>query len=167
MPSKPTNQALADALKVTIRRVTELKKNGMPCQSIAAAKKWRAKQAERQQTKGDSAEELRQRRIALLRQQERKAKLEADRAAGELMPRAEHTEVMVRCATACRCALWALINTLPPMLAGLDEPRIARQLEASFRECLDRLHHGDPELWDSPIGQEIINQLETRIKAKP
>ena len=52
---------------------------------------------------------------------------------------------------------------------GLDWIRvgITAGLEAAFRECLDRLHHGDPELGNLPIGQEIINQLETRIKTKP
>jgi len=152
-----TVKRLCESLNLSRQRVTALLAAGMPDEP-EAARLWRENQS-----RADSAEELRRHRIALLKQQERRAKLEADRAAGELMARSEHIEVSIRCATAARCALWSLINTLPPEVAGLDEPRIARRLEEHFREVLDRLHHGDPELWESPQGTRILKLIENEF----
>jgi len=79
------------------------------------------------------------------------------------MPRAEHVQLSIASAVAAKMALWELINSMPPMLAGLTEVPIAITLEREFRQVLDRLYHGDPELWESPIGKEIFAELEKRI----
>jgi len=159
----PTNQALADALSISVRRVSELKKAGMPCHTISAAKAWRGKQAASLRSKSDSAEELRRKRIKLVAEQTKREELENSRRRNELMPRSEHVELSIASAVAAKMALWSLINSLPPVLAGLPETPIAMILEREFRQVLERLHHGDPALWESPIGKAIFAELENRI----
>jgi hypothetical protein len=149
-----TVKILCDKLNLSRQRVTALLAAGMPDEPNEA-RRWRESQS-----RADSVEELRLRRIALLRQQERRAKIDADKAAGQLMDRAEHTTIVIRCATAARCALWSLIGILPPEVAGLDEPQIAQRLEVAFRDCLTRLADGDAEFWDSAKGRRISELIE-------
>jgi phage terminase Nu1 subunit (DNA packaging protein) len=142
-------------LEISVRRVSQLKNSGMPCDSIAGATAWRSKHAG-----DDSVAELRRKRIKLIEEQTRREELENRRRRGEMMPISEHHEISLRCATAARMAFWALLDSLPPMLSGLTETPIAIILEREFRDCLDRLSGGDPELWESAQGRRIIELIE-------
>ena len=158
--SKPTIKTIAETLGVSTRRVTELKSHGMPCHSISAAIEWRKKQAAKRAGKTDSAEELRQRRIGLLRQQERRAKLEADQAEGKLIPIDDTEASIFACTMAAKMAFWDLLGVLPPQLAGLSEIPICQILEANFRRILEMLSEGHPQFWESEIGKEALAHLE-------
>lgn len=153
---------LAESLGISRRHCRDLLDSGMPLDPQAASR-WRAEKS----GTGDaasSAERLREERIRLVQEQRQREELENARRRGETMPRSEHIEISIRCATAAKLAFWSLIGILPPMLAGLTEIPIAGILETHFRQVLDRLYQGNPELWDSPIGQAIIDELETRIR---
>lgn len=157
---KPTVSLLADKLGITTRRVSQLKSEGMPTDSIHAAQAWRDKQAGKQDRKSDSAEELRQRRIALLKAQERKVRLETDEREGKLVSIDETEASIYQCTVAAKMALWSLIGTLPGQLAGLDEVGIHRILDAEFRRVLDMLADGHPLFWKSEIGTKALAYLD-------
>lgn len=156
----PTLAALATALGITVRRVSTLKNEGMPTASIAAALAWREAQASKQTAKGDSAEELRQRRIALLKQQERRAKLDADERAGVLVSRAEADSNAYACGCAVRGVLMKLENDLPPRLEGLTAAAICQVLRSEFRQVLETLADGNSDLWTSPIIRQAVEFFE-------
>jgi hypothetical protein len=151
-----TVKRLCESLHLSRQRVTALLAAGMPDDPQAAA-------AWRKASEGGSVEELRRKRIALVGEQTKREELENERRRGLLIPRAEHVELSLRSAVAAKMALWELINSMPPMLAGLTEIPIAIVLEREFRQVLDRLYHGDPGLWESPIGKEIYAEIEKRI----
>ena len=157
-----TVKNLAAALGITTRHTSSLLAAGMPAEPAAAAA-WRAAQSGTAGT-SDSAELLRRERVLLVRQQREREELENARRRGEMMPKSEHVEIAIRCAVAARTAFWGLLGILPPILAGLSEIPIVQILEKHFRECLDRLHQGDPELWDSSVGHEIIELMESKIR---
>lgn len=156
----PTLPEIAEVLGVTVRRVSMLKNEGMPTASIAAARAWREAQAGRNAVKGDSAEELRQKRIALLKQQERRAKLAADEQAGLLIPRHQAEAESYAAGCAVRGALLKLENDLPPRLEGLTASAICQVLRAEFRQVLETLADADSELWRSPITRQAVEHFE-------
>ena len=156
----PTLATLADALGITVRRVSMLKGDGMPTASVADALAWREAQAGRQTAKGDSAEELRQKRIALLKQQERRARLDADERAGVLVSRAEADSNAYACGCAVRGVLMKLENDLPPRLEGLTANAICQVLRTEFRQVLETLADGNSELWQSPITRQAVEVFE-------
>ena len=77
----PTIAELAAALDVTGRRVSQLKADGMPCETLAAALAWRAAKTE----VTDSVEELRLQRIQLVREQRVRAEIFNQVRRGELI----------------------------------------------------------------------------------
>jgi len=112
----------------------------MPIDAEAAIQ-WREDQATIG-GKTDSAEELRQARIRVLKQQERKAKIEADREEGKLISRTQVYYDSLKASTIIRNALLRLTNDLPGKLAGLSEAQIQRELHtvihALLQETSDR-----------------------------
>ncbi|RYD33528.1 MAG: hypothetical protein EOP85_20690, partial [Verrucomicrobiaceae bacterium] len=69
MATKPTltNASIAEALGVSIRRVSQLKVAGMPTNSLEAALAWR--EAQEQKPGDGGTDELRREKIALVRAQ--------------------------------------------------------------------------------------------------
>ena len=78
----PTNKELAEALGVSIRRVGQLKTEGLPADSIAAAIAWR----QNKQAGDSSSEALRAERIRLVRAQAERHEVENEVRRGELLP---------------------------------------------------------------------------------
>lgn len=115
MNKPPTLDAIAEALGVTTRRVSQLKTAGMPVHSIDAAKAWRASQAK----VSDSAELLRRQRLELLREQTRAAKLTAD-------------ERETKIAMALQSFFRVLENEAPAALLGLS----LEQSKPAFKKLL-------------------------------
>ena len=69
---KPTNKQMSAALGITIRRITELKRAGMPTDTTEAAQSWRNDR----EHGDDSVKRLRIERIALVSEQRRRAQIE-------------------------------------------------------------------------------------------
>ncbi len=139
----PTTAALAAALEITGHRVSQLKLAGMPVHSVAAAQAWR----KAQHGADDSAAELRRRRIALLKHQERRARIEADQAEGKLMSRAVVKLEAEGIAAAVSAFARKIEVELPQLLLGLPLERgrpIARKL---IRELLELLKEEKSEFW--------------------
>lgn len=133
-----TLNKLQDALGLSKRRVSVLLSAGMPDQPEAAIA-WR-----NSRENDDSVLALRKQRIALVRQQERRARLEADVAEGKLVSRdfvhAENTHN----ALAVRGSLLALENSLPGKLLGLrGHNEIRHMLHVELRAILERLAEGE------------------------
>ena len=135
--------AIAAALGVTVRRVSMLKKEGLPTDSVEAAVKWKAAREGQASGRRDSAEELRRKRIALLAQQERKARLEADREEGRLIEINAAKQLFLAVALETKSHLRQLENELPCLLEGTDAAAIRRVLRERFDGMLNSLSKSD------------------------
>jgi hypothetical protein len=139
----PTTAALAAALEITGRRVSQLKLAGMPVHSVAAAQAWRRAQ----HGSDDSAAELRRRRIALLRQQERRARIEADLSEGLLMSRAEAEAEFRGIAHCLNAFARRLENEIPPLCLGLGLERSRPLVKLAIREMMEAIKDKESEFW--------------------
>jgi hypothetical protein len=144
----PTTAALAAALEITGRRVSQLKLAGMPVHSIEAALEWRRAQ----HGSDDSAAELRRRRIALLRQQERRARIEADLSEGKLVSRAEAEAEFRGIAHVLNVFARRLENEIPQLCLGLPLDRSRPAVVALIREMMGALGDKESAFWkDHPV----------------
>ena len=144
MTQKPTLKALAAALNVSVRRVSELKRDGMSCDSIAAAKRWRR---DREGSDGNSCERLRIERIKLVKIQRRRIELEVARTRGELIPRdaVKLSDTKIGCAV--RGFSKAIENELPALCLGLPLERSRPLVRARLRELQEMLADEFSEFW--------------------
>jgi hypothetical protein len=133
-----TLNKLQDALGLSKKRVSVLLKAGMPSDPQAALA-WRS-----EKENGDTVVALRKERIALVRQQERRARLEADVAEGRLVSRDHVHAETTHDALAVRGSLIALENDLPGKLLGLrTHGEIRRVLHTELRKILNKLAEGE------------------------
>jgi hypothetical protein len=161
---KPTNRALADCLGISVRRVNELKRAGMPGTSLAAAEAWRLSQASQQRQRGDTAEELRIRRIRLLEQQERRVRIDADEREARLVSRDELDRETMEVVSACRAGMLNLVGVFPPQAEGLPAGAIAKILHDALFELLDGMCHGD--FYDSPKSRREAAAFPTMMPTR-
>jgi hypothetical protein len=139
----PTTAELAAALEVSGRRISQLKAIGLPVHSVAAAQAWRRAQ----HGSDDSAAELRRRRIALLRQQERRARIEADLSEGKLVSRAEAEAEFRGIAHVLNVFARRLENEIPPLCLGLPLDRSRPAVVALIREMMGALGDKESAFW--------------------
>jgi hypothetical protein len=136
-----TLNALCKTLGLSKRRVSELLSAGMP-DDPQAALAWR-----HERENDDSMAELRRRRIALLREQERLAKIKADEADGLLMPRAEVDQQHIAIASATRTFLKKLESELPSLILGMPLSKAIPATKTYVRGIQTKLSQMDPEFW--------------------
>jgi DNA-binding transcriptional MerR regulator len=139
----PTTAELAAALEVSGRRISQLKAIGLPVHSLEAALEWR----KAQHGADDSAAELRRRRIALLKQQERRARIEADAAEGKLMSRAVVKAEAEGIAAAVSAFARKIERELPQLLLGLPLERSRLICKNAVREMVLMLKDKQSEFW--------------------
>jgi len=130
----PSTAQLATVLGVSTRRIAQLRKSGLPCDSVAAAVEWRAAQHTT-----DTAEELRRQRIKLIESQRRKIDLENFARSGELVPFGSVKESLVGITSRARGELLRMASDLPPILAGETAPAIQKKLRAAIVAALTKL----------------------------
>ena len=152
--SSPTIGTIAEALGISARHVHSLKGKGMPVSSIEAASAWRD-----EQSNTDSTEELRQRRISLLIQQERRAKIEADEKAGLLMPIAEVHAKNRAVGMAMNTFLRSVENELPRILLGLPLHQALPIAKTFIRDLQKKLSEGHPDFWENVSTSEITSKV--------
>jgi hypothetical protein len=136
-----TLNALCKTLNLSKRRVSELLKQGMP-DDPKAARAWRDALHN-----DDSAMELRKCRIALLREQERLARIKADEADGLLMPRAEVERQHVAIASAMKAFLRRYEREIPALCLGLSLTQSMPLVKARTRELQNLLADMESEFW--------------------
>ena len=139
----PTIAEIATALKLTPRRISQLKLEGLPTHSIEAAQAWRAEQGDAD----DSATALRKARISLLKAQGEKARLELSLRKGELLDRREAESDWTSIALAIRAAMLALENSLAPALHGLNPNQMREVLHRELYRILNTLADYQSEFW--------------------
>lgn len=157
--SKPTLASIARALKLSVRRVSQLRAAGMPVDTIDNAKKWRSA---RTTTGPDSPEALRRERILLVAAQRQKVETENRRAAGELVESAAAMESATAVCAATRSALMMLTHSLPPQLVGLSETKIARVLRVEFTRILSAMSEG--RFFNTPEVAAIIEAAKREAR---
>jgi phage terminase Nu1 subunit (DNA packaging protein) len=147
--SIPKNSEIATALNITVRRVSQLKTEGMPANSIQAAIAWRA-----QKQSGDcTAEALRAERIRLLRAQAERHETENEVRRGQLL---ELGDVKADCLIVCsraRDRFLKMSNDLPPRLEGLSANKLAKVLHDEVVQTLENLCRDFAKLYGSQDGQ--------------
>ncbi|MCX6880710.1 MAG: hypothetical protein NTW21_43925 [Verrucomicrobia bacterium] len=149
-PPPPTTAELAAALGVSTRRISQLKKLGLPTGSIGAALEWR-----KANHSTDSAETLRQERIKLVQEQRQKIALENSVRRKELVDVATVEEGTAAIGSVLKAAFLKMQNDLPPILEGLEA--------AEIKIALKRAHN---EMFDS-FAVELDRALATSQKSKP
>ena len=136
-----TLNALCDTLNLSKRRVSELLKQGMP-DDPKAAFAWRDALHN-----DDSAVELRRRRIALLREQERLARIKADEADGLLMRRGEVERQHVAIASAMKAFLRRYEREIPALCLGLQLAQSMPLVKQRTRDLQNLLADMESEFW--------------------
>jgi hypothetical protein len=161
MNKPPTNKQIAERLGVSVRRVSQLKEAGLPSHNLDAAAEWKKNHVS---TATDSAELLRQGRVKLVFQQERRAKLENDIRAGHLILRTEVYASGLAVTSEAKRAFLNLLNTLPPELCGLpSETAIFKVLRGRFYTVLENLSNGK---YATPEIKETIDSFKTAEPSK-
>ncbi len=134
--------ALAAGLNITSGHCHKLIKSGMPA-DLEAARQWRLNR-----TSGDdSAQALRRERIALVREQKTKFRLDNELRLKTLIPEGEVKEGIVRSFGALKNALYKLTNDVPPRLSGLDESDIQGILRVEIDRMLTALSDASHKLF--------------------
>jgi hypothetical protein len=136
-----TIPALASALRVSHRRVSAMLKQGCP-DDPQAALEWREAREN-----DDSVVELRRRKIAVLTQQERLAKIKADEADGLLVSRAECREAWTKLATALGRALQMAAREIPNACLGLPISKSLPKAKEKMNAIQTMLSDGESEFW--------------------
>jgi phage terminase Nu1 subunit (DNA packaging protein) len=147
--STPKNSELATALAVTVRRVGQLKSDGMPSDSIQAAIAWRA-----QKQSGDStAEALRTERIRLLRAQAERHETENEVRRGQLLEIGDVQRDSMKVCSLARDRFLRLSFDLPPRLEGLSANMLAKVLHDEIVATLENLCRDFQKLYSAQDGQ--------------
>lgn len=139
----PTHAEIAKAIGVSTRRVTQLKGEGMPMDSVEAAMAWRDEIA----GSADSAEQLRLERIKLVREQRTAKEIDNAKARRELVPIGEVIADIGTVVSAARGELLKLSADLPPRLDGLSPPRMQVVIREAIIDVLTRLSDDMGELY--------------------
>jgi hypothetical protein len=134
---------LAKALGYTPRHVGTLLKSGMP-DTITEAKNWIS-----ERENSDSMAELRRRRIALLREQERLAKIKADEADGLLVHRSQVIADHIRIGSTIASFLRAWEREVPALCLGLPLHQSLPLVKARTRELQSLLADMQSSFWKS------------------
>jgi len=133
---------LAAALEVSNRRIGQLKKSGLPTDSLEAALAWRQAQATT-----SSAEQLRQERVKLVRSQRAKIDLDNRIRNRDVIPIGEVKEGTIRTYTAVKNAFQKFAEDLPPRLSGLEPEGIQQILRDEIHAILSRLSDSTHKLF--------------------
>ena len=132
MHKRTTQSDIAKGLGVSLRRVAQLKIDGMPVDSTEAAKAWRL--SEKDKASGDgTTEELRREKIALTRSQRQKIELQISIEKGRYLLRSTADDEGARIAEIVKSLVKKFENDLPPLIFGkrsLGEVREITRLEA-------------------------------------
>ena len=142
----PTHAEIAKAIGVSTRRVTQLKGEGMPMDSVEAAMAWRDEIA----GSADSAEQLRLERIKLVREQRTAKEIDNAKARRELVPIGEVIADIGTVVSAARGELLKLSADLPPRLDGLSPPRMQVVIREAIIDVLTRLSDETSNLYQCP-----------------
>ena len=142
----PTNKELAEALGVSVRRIGQLRSEGMPVDSIKDAHQWR-----QNKLAGDSSSEaLRAERIRLVRAQAERHEVENEVRRGELLPIGEVRADVVKVSTLARDRFLRMSHDLPPRLEGLSADKIAKIIHDEVTETLENLCRDFQRLYGTP-----------------
>ena len=142
----PTHAEIAKAIGVSTRRVTQLKGEGMPMDSVEAAMAWRDEIA----GSADSAEQLRLERIKLVREQRTAKEIDNAKARRELVPIGEVIADIGTVVSAARGEFLKLSADLPPRLDGLSPPRMQVVIREAIIDVLTRLSDETSNLYQCP-----------------
>lgn len=143
----PTLADIAAGLEITSRRVSQLKDEGMPVHSVEAALQWRSEKAK--ENGGNLKDQLTQARIKLVKEQERKIRIENDLARGRMIDRGEVTEMLIRLGTVMNSALGAASQEIPRVCLGLPLEKSIPKAKEKMAEIQRMISDAESEFWKS------------------
>lgn len=143
----PTQGEIASGMGISRRRVSQLKEEGMPVHSIEAALQWRSEKAK--ESGGDLKDQLTQARIKLVKEQERRIKLENDVAVGKTVYRADCAEAWIRAGAAINSALRAAATEIPRVCLGLTLEQSTPKAKAKMAEIQKIFADSESEFWNA------------------
>lgn len=119
----------------------------MPVHSIEAALQWRSEKAK--ESGGDLKDQLTQARIKLVKEQERRIKLENDVAVGKTVYRADCAEAWIRAGAAINSALRAAATEIPRVCLGLTLEQSTPKAKAKMAEIQKIFADAESEFWNA------------------
>lgn len=134
--------ALAAGLNITAGHCHKLIKGGMP-PTLPEALQWRLNRS----SGDDTAQALRRERIALVREQKTKCKIDNEIRIREMIPSGEVKEGILRVVGTLKNSLYKLTNDVPPRLSGLDESDIQEILRVEIDRMLTALSDASHKLF--------------------
>jgi phage terminase Nu1 subunit (DNA packaging protein) len=143
----PTQGEIAEGLGISLRRVTQLKVEGMPVHSLEAAQAWRSEKSK--ESGGDLKDQWTQAKIRLTKEQERRIKLENDQTTGKTIPRADCVEAWIRAGAAINSALRAASIEIPRVCLGLTLEQSTPKSKAKMAEIQKIFADAESEFWAS------------------
>lgn len=144
--TKPTLAGIADELGLSERRISQLKQEGMPVDSIDAAKAWRrAREAET--TGSNSADGLRREKIKLTKAQAERADLLLEIARGKYISRKESNDSDASIAHAVAAMLKRWEAEIPALCHGLPLAKALGVYREKSRELQTLLGDLQSEFW--------------------
>jgi phage terminase Nu1 subunit (DNA packaging protein) len=141
--SSPTQKAIAEALKITTRRVRQLKADGMPTESIEAAMTWRDAKAEA----ALPHEQLVKERVRLTRAQADKHQFLLEVEKGLYLKRDDVHSNIAAISQALAAFISRLIQDLPPLVEGLPRQKSAPLIKLHVRRLQAMLSDLTSDFW--------------------
>lgn len=117
----------------------------MPVHTIEAALQWRSDKDK--ESGGDLKDQLTQARIKLVKEQERRIKLENDVAVGKTVSRADCVEAWIRAGAAINSALRAAATEIPRVCLGLTLEQSTPKAKAKMAEIQKIFADAESEFW--------------------
>lgn len=140
--TEPTLAQIAAALKISVRRVSQLRIDGLPTDSIESALAWRSSREA-----DDSVVALRRERIALVRSQRERTELENAKVRGEMIPRGDVAEMLVKIACAMNASFRVVEREIPQLCLGLPLAQSRPKTKERMREIQSMLADNESEFW--------------------
>ena len=137
-----TVKRLGEGLGLTRRAVATALAAGMP-ETLPGALQWRLNRT----TGDDSAQALRRERIALVREQKTKFRIDNELRLKTLIPICEIEEGVIRTYTVFKNAFQKFAEDLPPRLSGLEPEGIQQILRDEIHAILSRLSDSTHKLF--------------------
>ena len=136
---------IAEALRISVRQVTNLKVQGMPTHSVDAAVQWRKEQ----RAGGDTDEKLKQARIEKIAVETEIKQIELDLANGRSISRTDCKEAWTRLGSAVCKALQMAAKEIPQVCLGLPISQALPLSKAKMSEIQRMLSDHESEFWNN------------------
>lgn len=143
-PEPPELKEIAEALEISVRQVTNLKVQGMPTHTVAAAIEWR----KAQRKGGDIDAKLKEAKLAKLEEERTRIRLQNEEAMGRLVSRDECRVAWARLGAAIGAFATKAAREIPQVCSGLPIEKALPIAKEKMADCQRILADHESEFWN-------------------